>query len=356
MNSVPTPPTEKTLSLPRDYGDLRAEYEAIRGGAAVLDLSAAGKLEISGKNAVPFVNGLVTNDVKALQPGEGVLAAFLSAQGKLVALCRIYKIGDERLLVEAEPESGAKILQNLGRFALAGEFFVTDVTEHYALVSLQGPRAAQLIEKLTGEPTAFEPEYAVSEHEFEGEKMFVASHSRTGGPGFDIFAPAGRKAQLRETVIARGALFGAREAGAEALEVARVEAGIPREGVDVTENHILLEAGFAKAVSYTKGCYLGQEVIARIHWRGQPAKQLRGLLVESDEVPAAGTELYAEDGKKVGEVTSGAHSFALNRPVALAYLHRYYLTPGTALTLRRDGADLGVATVTELPFIKVSHE
>ncbi|MGH9935982.1 MAG: glycine cleavage T C-terminal barrel domain-containing protein, partial [Blastocatellia bacterium] len=106
------------------------------------------------------------------------------------------------------------------------------------------------------------------------------------------------------------------------------------------------------AVSYTKGCYLGQEVIARIHWRGQPAKRLRGLLIDADQPPAPGTEIYASDGKKVGEITSSARSFALDRFIALGYAHRYYLTPGTGFTLKQGETELGRAELVELPFIK----
>lgn len=356
MNSVPTKQNGALHSSPpHDYGDVRGEYDAIRGGAALIDLSAAGKIEVSGKNAVPFVNGLVTNDVKVLDPGEGVLAAFLNAQGKVVAVCRIYKISGqsgERLLIELEPERRETINKNLNRFVPAGEFFVGDATERDALLSLQGPRAAELLAELTGQAVRFEPEYNVTECELDGIKILVAAHSRCGGAGFDLFVPAESKDRVWQAILARGALFGARRVGQAALEIARIEAGIPREGVDVTEENILLEAGYEKAVSYTKGCYLGQEVIARIHWRGRPARQLRGLLVNAAEVPSRGTQLYAEDGKKVGEVTSATHSFARGQGVALGYVHRYYLAPGTALTLRRDGADLGGATVTELPFIQ----
>ena len=112
------------------------------------------------------------------------------------------------------------------------------------------------------------------------------------------------------------------------------------------------EAGYEKAVSYTKGCYLGQEIIARIHWRGQPARQLRGLLIDASEPPAKGTELWAADGKKIGEITSSARSFALEQIIALGYVHRYYLTAGTIFTLKRDGAEQGTAVVTETPFVQ----
>ena len=142
---------EVSETLPKDYGDLRGEYDAIRGGVAVIDLSDAGKLQLSGKNSIQFLNGLISNDVKSLRAGEGVLAAFPTLQGKLLALCRVYNLG-EYLLMELDAINREKIFKNLSRFVPAGEFFVTDVSDHFALFSLQGPRTPELIEALTGEP------------------------------------------------------------------------------------------------------------------------------------------------------------------------------------------------------------
>ncbi len=327
---------------PRDYGDVRAEYDAIRNAAAVIDLSLTAKLEVSGKNAVQFLNGLVTNDVKSLQVGTGILAAFLNVQGKVVSLCRFYQTG-AHLLLEYDFTNRAAIFQNLSRFVLAGEFFVNDVSETLGLLSVQGPKAAELLSTLTGQTIEAAPEYRNYQAEISGVNVLIASHSRCGSAGFDVFLPAASKAQPRQTLIEGGAI----PAGSEALEVARLEAAIPREGVDVTDANILLEAGYDKAVSYTKGCYLGQEIIARIHYRGQPARQLRSLVVDANELPTKGTELWAADGKKIGEITSSVNSFACNRIIALGYVHRYYLAVGTCFTLQRDGAEQGTATIVE---------
>jgi folate-binding protein YgfZ len=338
-------------TLPNDYGGLRAEYNAIRGGVAVIDFSPAGKLQVSGKNSVQFLNGLISNDVKSLPAGEGVLAAFPTLQGKLLALCRIYNLG-EYLLLELDAINREKILKNLSRFIPAGEFFVTDVSDHFALLSLQGPRSMELIEVLTGQAIDDGRRRGISERRIEGAQVLIASHSRCGETGFDLFIPVESAGKTLETILERGIIFGARQAGSEAFEIARIEAGAPREGVDAGENYIILESELESAVSYTKGCYLGQEVIARIHWRGQPAKRLRGLLIEADQLPAPGAEIIADDGKKVGEITSSARSFALDRFIALGYVHRYYLAPGTEFTLKRGEAELGRAELVEPPFVK----
>ena len=337
-------------ALPRDYGDLRGEYDAIRGGVAVLDLSDAGKLQVSGKNSVQFLNGLISNDVKSLKPHEGVLAAFPTIQGKLIALCRVYNLG-EYLLLELDAINREKIFKNLSRFVPAGEFIVTDVSDKFALYSLQGPRTMELIEALTGQPID-ERQYKIGEWQIAGARVFIASHSRCGETGFDLFVPTEFSQKVLETILERGVIFGARRAGSGAFEIARIEAGVAREGVDAGEDYIILESELESAVSYTKGCYLGQEIIARIHWRGEPAKRLRGLLTDADQTPQPGAELFDGEGKKVGEITSIARSFALDRFIALGYVHRYHLTPGTEFTLKQGGAEIGRAELVELPFIK----
>ena len=334
-----------------NYGDIRAEYDAVRHGVAVIDLSTAGKLQLTGKNAVQFLNGLVSNDVKSLQPGAGVLAAFPNLQGKLVALSRIYNTG-AYLLIEVDAINREKIFKNLSRFVAAGEFFLTDVSDQFALISLQGPGSAGLIEDLTGQPISGSPEYRISERKLAQSTGFIAAHNRCGETGFDLFIPADTAGRVRESILARGKESGVRAVGQAAFEIARIEAGVPREGVDAGEDYIILESELNDAVSYTKGCYLGQEVIARIHWRGQPAKRLRGLLIDSDRLPLRGTLLYAADGKKVGEITSSTRSIALDRFIALAYVHRYYLEPGTEFSLKEGESEVGRAQLVELPFGK----
>lgn len=344
-----TPQFERD-ALPNDYGDASTEYEAIRHGAALFDLSPTTKLTIGGKNAVQFINGLVSNDVKTLASGAGVLAAFPNVQGKVAALARIYQTA-EGLLLELDASNRAKIFKNLNRFVLAGEFFLTDATEQLALLSLQGPRAAELLNQLTGAtfeavPNLFGP-YSVATYTLAEMPVQIATHSRTGAPGFDLYVNAAAAAQVWQALVAAGA----RPAGQRALESARLEAAIPHEPVDVNENYIVNETNLADAVSYTKGCYLGQEIIARIHWRGQPAKQLKGLWVEAAEPPAPGTELWAADGKKVGELTSSVRSFALDRVIAFGYVHRNYLTAGTNFTLKHNETEIGQASLAETPFV-----
>lgn len=334
-----------------DQSNLHDEYNAIRNTVALIDFSSAGKLQISGKNSVQFLNGLISNDVKTLAAGDGMLAAFPTLQGKLSALCRVYNTATF-LLLELDTINKEKIFKNLSKYVPAGEFFVTNISDQYGLISLQGPKARDLIKDVSGQAILSDAEYKIYERIIAQSNTYITTHDRTGSGGFDIFIPATDMKRVGDSLLSHGKKFGAMWGGELAFELARIESGIPKEGIDAGENYIILESELDRAVSYTKGCYLGQEIIARIHWRGQPAKRLRGLFIESNDLPKPGTLLYTTDGKKTGEVTSAIHSFALNRNIALAYVHRNYLDPGTEFILKdADAQELGSAQLATLPFI-----
>ncbi len=348
LTSQFTPQFDQT-ALPADYGDVHKEYEAIRHGAALIDFSPAAKLRLTGKNSIQFLNGLVSNDVKTLEPHQGVFACFPNLQGKVAALTVIYNTEDG-LLIELDASNREKIFKNLSRFVAAGEFFLTDVTEELALLSLEGPQAAAVLSAASN--TLIEYTDARTIHSFPIASVEIATRNRTGAAGFDLYVHQSQAVALWQTLIAHGA----QPAGQTAFNSARLEAGLPLEPADVNEGYIINETNLTETVSYTKGCYLGQEVIARIHWRGQPAKQLKGLLLESSETNLAGAELWGNDPqgvlKKVGDITSHAHSFALDREIGFGYVHRHFLHEGTQFTLRRGEKVIGSATSAKTPFIE----
>ncbi len=339
---------------PESTDQVRAEYDAIRNAVGLIDFSSAGKLQLSGKNSIQFLNGLVSNDVKTLQPGDGILATFPTLQGKLSALCRIYNTG-EHLLIELDAINREKIFKNLSRFVPAGEFFVTDASDTLALVSLCGPRSAELVEALTEQPTET-ADLKISKRRIAETDVWVANHRRCGEMGFDLFVETEVATNLRQAILDLGKSFAIREIGEAPFEIARIEDGVPREGIDAGEDYIILESELEAAVSYTKGCYLGQEVIARIHWRGQPAKRLRGFVIEANSLPPRGTELVAAEGqmagRRAGEITSSVFSFALDQKIALGYAHRYCLEAGTEFILKQGETELGRAHLVELPIRK----
>ncbi|HZG51893.1 MAG TPA: aminomethyltransferase family protein [Pyrinomonadaceae bacterium] len=342
--------------LPAAYGDAGAEYEAVRGGegAGLIDLSARARIEVSGAEAVQFLNGLITNDVKTLEAGAWMLAAFPNVQGRLLAHARVARPGGEvSFLLDTEAATHEKVFQTLQRFTLAGDFRVRDATGETAQFSLQGTRAGAIIGSVFGGAFAQagrRQRSAASVSWREGQQVVVLHATHTGEDGYDLVCPAGAAAaDLWEALTTAGA----RPVGFDAFEVLRVEAGEPRHGVDVTDTSVVLEAGRDEAVSYTKGCYIGQEIIARIHWRGHVAKRLAGLVLEDERDPGAEAKVRTAEGKEIGRVTSHVFSPRLARRIALAILKYDYLQPGTEVSVVAGERQLA-ARVAELPFVRGS--
>ena len=357
------------------YGDVPAEHAALIERAGVLDLSFRSRICLTGADRVRFLHGQVTNDINRLRPGEGCYAAITTAKGKMESDLNIYALQDE-LLLDFEPGLTEKISQRLEKFIVSDDVQVVDVTPLYGLLSVQGPQAEAAVKALGIFPelpgAAFQSlkvsdamlgemylmnQARVGLHESgaQGSDFAKASTDKVARPacGFDLFVPTDSLGAVADKLIAAAKSVGGRACGWDALEIARIEAGIPRFGVDMNESNIPLEAGIeSRAVSYKKGCYIGQEVINRIHSIGHVNKELRGLRLADDlkTLPAKGDKLF-HDGKEVGYVTSATNSPALHTNIALGYVRREANAPGTELVLRL-GADETKAIITELPFPK----
>jgi folate-binding protein YgfZ len=334
------------------YGDARAEYEATRGwGAALFDLSSRGRIEVSGGEAVQFLSGMVTNDVARLEDGAWMQAAFPNPQGRLVASARVFRRGGA-FLFDTEAATYARLLKHLERFTLAGDFRVRDLTADVALLSVQGARASEVVGAVLGPESAATPRARTTSVGFGGGEVTSARATHTAEDGFDLFVSSVEAEALWNALVAAGA----RPAGFDALEVLRVEAGLARYGVDASEANVVLEVvDEAEAVSYTKGCYTGQEIIARIHWRGHVAKRLAGVVFEGDAEPPEGARLRdAAEGRDAGRITSRVFSPRLGRHVALALVKYDYLAPGTGLKVFSEEAEVGAARVAALPLVRGS--
>jgi folate-binding protein YgfZ len=249
-----------------------------------------------------------------------MLAAFPNAQGRLLAVVRVRHAG-ERLLFETEEATHEKVFNNLFRFTFAGDFFVEDMSEQFRYFELFGQ--ADNIASCPGE---------ISFGGRLGNARFIPSD-----------AASGYRDQLEEMRVVN--------ISEPLYEVLRIEQGIPRYGADMDENTIVPELGIDGLISYNKGCYVGQEIIARIHFRGHVAKQLTGLVLQEETrpaeiVPAAETELETPEGKNAGRITSTTYSPKLEKTIALAYVRYDHLAPGTELKIGDH-----VATVTSLPFV-----
>ena len=306
---------------------MTAGYTAVRdGGAGLIDLSDGGRVRVSGSEAVMFLNGLVTNDVKSLAEGRWMPAAFPTVQGRLIGAVRMARLKDG-FLIDTERASHEAVLKTISRFTMAGDFRVTDLTDESAMLSVQGTRAGEILGKVLKATVADLPRNGVSE--LDGVTVIRATH--TSEDGFDLVVDSARARALRQGLLDAGATA----VDQETFEVLRIEAGIARFGVDMDETNVLPETNLDDAVSYSKGCYVGQEIIVRIKHRGHPAKKLVGL--KSDQPLAPGAI-----------ITSAAVSPRAGN-IGLGYVRYDSIEPGTRVVV--DGVD---ATVSELPFIRGS--
>jgi glycine cleavage system T protein len=336
--------------LPSSYGDTAAEYAAVReGGAGLIDLSSRGRIEVSGSEAVQFLNGLITNDVKALETGAWMRAAFPNVQGRLISEARILRLTDNRFLFDTEAATHGRVLKTLERFTLAGDFHVTDLTSEMALVSVQGTRAAEIIEATFGKIAAQAERGRVHTEQWNNQSLHVIRATHTAEDGFDLFVSASVAVSLWDALTASGAL----PVGFDALNILRIEAGVPHYGVDMDETNVVLEVVADEAVSFTKGCYIGQEIIARIHWRGHVAKKLTGLSLDEQGEIKSGDKIRTMDGKELGRITSVTFSPRLNRLVALGYVKYDYLAPETMVCVHSGETEL-TARVVALPHVRGS--
>lgn len=334
------------------YGDAGAEYEAVRGGGAGLfDLSSRGRVEVSGGEAVQFLNGMLTNDVAKLGDGAWMSAAFPNPQGRLLAPVRVLRRGGAFLL-DTEAVTYERVLKYLERYTLAGDFRVRDLTNEAAMLTVQGARALEIVRAALGAEALSVERGRVTTARFEDADVTLVRATHTAEDGVDLFVGAPDAQTLWDALVGAGA----RPAGFDALEVLRVEAGIPRYGVDSSDANVVLEVvDESESVSYTKGCYTGQEIIARIHWRGHVAKRLAGVIFARDAEPPADSAVRScAEGREVGRITSSAFSPRLRRRVALAVIRYDSLAPGTELKVFSGEEEFCAAHVAELPLVRGS--
>jgi len=327
-----------------------AAYDAARRRAAAIDRSGRGRIVVSGGDRASYLQGLLTNDVVALKTGQGCYAAYLNAQGRMIADLHVYELGDVMLLTMAGEVKDA-VLARLDQFIFSEDVQLGDVTDTFAQLAVIGPQAAQPLATVLGsipvETLQAMPEHGNLRTDWQGSPAIVARVTDTGEPGYDLFVDRGRQAALAEALRAAGVV----DADAATADAIRIEGGVPLFHRDMDETTIPLEANLeSRAISFSKGCYVGQEVVIRVLHRGhgRVARKLVGLLVDGDSVPPPGTTIRSAE-REIGAVTSSTRSPALGRPIALGYVHRDFVEPGTKVMVGDASAE-----VTALPFVSGS--
>ncbi len=336
--------------VPARYGDPRAEYEQARSSAAVFDLSHRGKVEVSGADAGSFLHNLTTNDVKGMPVGAGCEAFLTTPTAKVVDQLLIYHVllsgGREAFFLDLEPGRAEKLIQYLDRYVISESVEFADRTREFAHLHLAGPRAKDILEKaLLDDVPDLEPLQHMVRTFGASAHSHVRRHDPLALPGYDVVCLSGFAANVWGLLERAGA----RPAGLEAYEALRVEAGTPAYGPDVDENRFVVEVGrIAQAISYTKGCFLGQEPIVMARDRGQVQRTLLGLKLSGEGPVPHGSKLF-RDGKDVGVTASSVVSPALGQPIALAYVRRGSQEPGTVVEIET-GSERRRAEVVPLPF------
>jgi folate-binding protein YgfZ len=339
-------------TMPAHYGDAADEHRQARAGAVLFDLSHRGKVEVTGPEAAVFLHNLLTNDIKNLPYSHGRESFLCNVQARVLAYALVYRLkifddhaflsSHDALWLDVDPGVGEKVARHLDRHLISEQAEVADRTSSFAQLHLAGPQASAFLEQ---DGIKDLPPRQLMQNGWGAATVQFRRNDRLGVPGYDVICPAAQAEWYWNHCLGRGA----RPAGLDAEDVLRVEAGTPVYGRDIDETHLAPEVGrTAQAISYTKGCYLGQEPIVRVRDLGHVNRVLTGLRIEGDQPAPTGARLW-RDGKEAGQVTSSVFSPALGTAIALAYVRRGNTDPGTALEVETAGARRA-ATVASLPW------
>jgi folate-binding protein YgfZ len=323
------------------------EYQALHQGVGFLEMEDYSLLEVRGHDRARFLHGLLTNDVKSLQPGQGCAAAMLNLQGKTLALMQVLCLEDSFWLVLPLMLLD-KVKTHLQKYIISDQVELHPQPEEWAVFSFQGGRSQEWAGSIFNWSRSSSPHHhqliALAE-----TPVRVVATDRCGWGGIDLIVPRNARSKILHYLIEEKSLVDLVPVTLETLNVVRVESGIPWYGIDVDDSQIPLEARLEKTISYSKGCYLGQEIIARCTFRGHLNRKLMGVILEGEAMAFAGDPVFQEE-REVGWVTSPVYSPTLHCPIALAYLRQEVWPEGTPLEIVSQGVKRG-AKVANLPFV-----
>ncbi|HEV2386034.1 MAG TPA: glycine cleavage T C-terminal barrel domain-containing protein [Candidatus Acidoferrales bacterium] len=329
--------------LPETDGDFAAEYRRALETAAVADTNFQLVAELAGPDRLRYLNAVSTGDIRDLEPGRSALGLLLNPQGRILAELRTLALAD-RLMVFSHAMSAERTLKTLEQYIIMDDVALADRSAEYATLALVGPAARAVIDELAGAPAIAPPDGSHRETVLGGMACRLHSPTHLGLPGVELIAGRDRIEELWRMLVEATARHGGGPAGYAALDAVRLEAGVPWFGADFDERVIPHEAGLEHShISYTKGCYTGQEIVERVRSRGQVNRRRVGLVFSGEGVPLAGAKLTAGGGD-VGWITSAADSPLVGRAIGMGYLRREFHAVGS----RVDWAG-GVAEVVALP-------
>ncbi len=333
------------IELLASFGDPRSEYQAMTQTAGIVDLGFRRRLTVKGADRVSFLHAMLSNDIESMSPGQGCHALLLTVQGKVVADA-IVLVEAGRVILDTVAGRALALAEGLDRYLVADDVKIEPVGEADHAVGIFGPASRQALSLLLGEDVGLTEPYRFREAEHAGLNFHMVCLPEPGCGGFMLVVASEDVGSLWDCLVATGAEGGVRPAGFDAYNSLRLESGLPWCGIDMGEDTIALEAQLERAISFDKGCYLGQEVIERISSRGQVNRRLTGLVLSGPGKPEAGARLVV-DGEEVGWITSAGFSYRLGSPFALGYVRRNYWEDGNKLSFEQQV--WGSATVKVLP-------
>ncbi len=316
--------------LPEYFSSPEKEWEAVRTSMGILDLNHVGKILIQGQDRASFLHNMVSNDIKSLLPGNYRYATLLTPKGKMISDLHIYAL-ENHLLIALNENLVQPVIDKLSAFIISEDVQIQDATTSYGLLSLQGPQSTSFAQTIN----------------FDSFKTKIFPHSRTGEEGYDVWIPTENLIPLWKHLKTGEKTT---PIGMQAYQILRIEAGIPLFGVDMNQNTIPNEANLENAISWNKGCYPGQEIVARIKYLGGVRKLLSGFILERERVPNPQSKIFRGN-KEIGYITSSTHSLALKKPIALGIIKKTDTDDGTQIEIE-DGNEKRIGEITTLPFYK----
>ena len=334
--------------LPWRFTSLDEEYRALRTSAGLADASTLAVVACQGDDRTEFLHRILTNEVRSLVPGAGCRAALLTAQARLLADLLVLADADRFLLLCQLPRAG-RVLQELERYHFNERITLANLERQQAALAIQGPRTMEALSRVFGRVMALPQAGDHVDAAWEGVPVRVVRHSLAGEVGVLLLTPAEHAVAVWDYLQREGAPAGLRPVGWEALNAARIEAGLPWEPADLLDEPLLPETGLETvAVSGAKGCYVGQEIVARVDTYGSVNRRLMRLALDGNTAPQPG-DAIRWNGEEAGRVTSACWSPARRRPLAFGYVKRAAYEPGTRVEIVRAG-DALPAVVDARPF------
>lgn len=329
-------PDQTGQTLAAHFGDPEAEYAAAQAESVLFDFGARTHIELTGRDGQKFLHNFCTNEVRGLKPGQGCEAFVTSVQGKVLAHIFVFA-APHSLWIETVPGAERKLIDHLSKYAITEEVEFHPRSADWGELFVTGPETENRLAAAGFECALLVP-YAHRAAEPEGPPHFIRRVDFLGQPGYLLFAPIADLPSIWNRVVAAGV----RPAGRQAFHALRIEAGMPWYGLDISDDNLAQEVSrTSDAICFTKGCYLGQEPIARIDALGHVNQELRGIRFSAEPLPAPGSSIVVPgQNREIGRITSSAISYTDDMPVALGYLKRNYATGGTAVAVRSDDKEI----------------